>query len=61
MTVERSTTSPSAPLAFHSLLDPTPRAARIGSMAPSYVGLRNRVLEMMYSGPPSLRARLMRA
>ena len=60
MIVDRSTTRPSAPPAFHSSTDPTARAARIGSIAPSYAGLRSRVRVMMYSGLPSVRARLMR-
>ena len=61
MTVERSTTSPSSPLAFHSAGEQTPSAASSGSTAPSYIGLRSRVRVMMYSGSSSRRLRLIRA
>ncbi len=35
MIVDRSTTNPSAPLAFHSATEPTASAFRTGSIAPS--------------------------
>jgi hypothetical protein len=56
MIVDRSTTRPSAPPAFHLSTDPTARAARIGSTAPSYH--RRMVAEMNTSSPNSHSSRI---
>ena len=60
MTVERSTTSPSSPLVFHSAGVHTPSVASSGSTAPSYIGVRSLVRVMMYSGSAAPRLRLIR-